>query len=374
MLNAGHFHYCFFESSETFIYNQLKMLQKYRPVAISLISKNLHKKSLKNGSLYDVGFRLPRSGMQFIQPFRYYALKLAAELFKREQISLLHAHFGTWGSYVLPLKRKLKVPMLVTFYGLDVSLLPKKHIWRSRYQKLWAETDLILAEGPFMISALAKLGAPPKKLKLQRIGIPIEKLAFTPPSSSSKRLTALWAGRMVEKKGLLDAIKAIALLKQLGADIELRIVGNGEQKEQAETLVSRIGLTSRVKFLGFLDYSSYLEEFRSADFFIAPSKTSTYGETEGGAPTTIIEAQARGLPVVATKHADIPFILPKGYPYLAQENNPKSLASTVLRLIEDKKRWNTISRENRSFVKKYHDISVTIDTLEEYYDSLVKKD
>jgi len=369
MKAVGHFHYCFFERSETFIYHQLLSAKRYRPVAISLLTRNLGEFPFPNGVLYDVGVGLPRPGLQFIEPLRRFSLRLAAELFRREGISLLHAHFGTWGAYALPLRKSLRVPMVVTFYGQDVSLLPRRHLWRSRFARLWHEADLFLAEGPHMMQELIKLGAPRAKVALQRIGIPVSKIEFHPPKPVSRTPTALWAARMSEKKGLLDALKAAGILHTRGVKLRLRIAGEGVEKDRAEKLAHEQRL--EVEFLGFLDYAAYLSELKAADFFLAPSKTSERGETEGGAPTTILEAQAAGTPVVATRHADIPFVLPKDYPYLAREADPADLARTIAKLIANRRHWPRIARRGRRHVERFHDLKATAASLEDHYDRLL---
>ncbi|MEA3311606.1 MAG: glycosyltransferase [candidate division WOR-3 bacterium] len=374
MIPVGHFHYCFFERSETFIHHQLSSLKRFRPVAISLISRNLNEFPLPNGVHYDVGLELSRPGLQFIEPFRYGSLKLAAELFKREGVALIHAHFGTWGAYAIPLQKSLRVPMVVTFYGQDMSLLPKRTMWRNRFQKLWKKIDLFLVEGPHMMAELIKLGAPREKVALQRIGVPVSKIGFHPPATKSTRPpTALWVGRMIEKKGLMDALKALESLKREGIKIQLRIIGDGPERRKAQGFVKEKGSEEDVTFLGFLDYETYLAELERVDFFLAPSKTSGKGETEGGAPTTILEAEARGLPVVATRHADIPFVLPEGYPYLANEADPRDLARVIKLLLDDRKRWPQIARKNRKHVERFHDLKATTQSLEKHYDRLLTK-
>jgi len=176
---------------------------------------------------------------------------------------------------------------------------------------------------------------------------------------------------MIEKKGLMDALKAVGILSNKGIGLDLRVIGDGQERAKAERFVQEKGLEDKVRFLGFLDYQGYLRELEQADFFLAPSKTSSKGETEGGAPTTILEAQARGLPVVATRHADIPFVLPEGYPYLAHEADPRDLARVIKLLLDDQKRWLQIARKNRKHVKRFHDLKATTQSLEKHYDRLL---
>jgi colanic acid/amylovoran biosynthesis glycosyltransferase len=169
----------------------------------------------------------------------------------------------------------------------------------------------------------------------------------------------------------MDALKAVEILRKQKVKLQLRVIGNGTERMKAERFVNDKGLQDNVRFLGFLDYQSYLKELEEADFFIAPSRTSVKGETEGGAPTTILEAQARGVPVVATRHADIPFVLPKDYPYLAKEADPRDLARTIKNLLGDRKHWPKIARAGRKHVERYHDLDTTIQSLEEHYDRLL---
>ena len=88
-----------------------------------------------------------------------------------------------------------------------------------------------------------------------------------------------------------------------GNDFELRIIGDGPLNAELRRFVCNYQLQSHVKFLGFLNHSQYLQEMRAADIFVHPSVIAADGDSEGGAPTTILEAQAYGLPIIASTHA-----------------------------------------------------------------------
>ncbi|HSC88184.1 MAG TPA: glycosyltransferase family 4 protein [Polyangiaceae bacterium] len=100
----------------------------------------------------------------------------------------------------------------------------------------------------------------------------------------------VFSGRLVAWKGLPLLLEALARLER--SDVELRILGDGEQRQELEALVARLGLSERVAFLGFLPQRRCAEELGQADVLVLPSVYEC-----GGA--VVLEAMAMGLPVIA---------------------------------------------------------------------------
>jgi len=157
-------------------------------------------------------------------------------------------------------------------------------------------------------------------------------------------------------------------------DYEFRIVGDGPLRASLEAFVQDAGLGELVCFLGFLPYKEHLAEMEKADIFLHPSVTAANGDSEGGAPTVILEAQAHGIPVISTNHADIPnIVVPGRSALLSQERDIASLADNISYLLKNQDIWEEMGREGRHFVEEYHDIEKEIDVLEERYDRLLKQ-
>src|SRR5206468_10582768 len=93
---------------------------------------------------------------------------------------------------------------------------------------------------------------------------------------------------------------------------ELRLIGDGELRSRIEALARELGIGDEVVFLGAQPHARFREELLRAHLFLSPSVTAADGDTEGGAPVGIIEASATGMPVVATRHADIPEVIRHG--------------------------------------------------------------
>lgn len=121
--------------------------------------------------------------------------------------------------------------------------------------------------------------------------------------------------------------------------------------------------------------SAYLRELDSASIFLHPSVVSADGDTEGGAPTVLLEAQAMGLPVVSTLHADIPNVtVPGKSALLVAERDADAIAEVLVALLDDPSGWAAMGRAGRRHVESYHDIHKEAPALEERYRSLLSAD
>ena len=99
-----------------------------------------------------------------------------------------------------------------------------------------------------------------------------------------------------------------------------------------------------------MDHKEFINECYRHHVMIVPSQIDKKnGETEGGAPTVLIEAQATGLPIIATDHADIPEIVINGKSgFLAKEGDSKSLSKAIIKLYKNplfiKKQWVSLGK------------------------------
>src|ERR1700686_2994609 len=129
----------------------------------------------------------------------------------------------------------------------------------ARYERLFAEGEGVLVEGPAMRKRLMDLGCPCEKIRIHRIGVDLEVLPFK-PSTISSQLQVVMVGRFVEKKGLFDGLRACLAARLRGVDLKVTVIGDhgvndrvGRQiKESLFKLAGEAGLSGRVAFTGFL--------------------------------------------------------------------------------------------------------------------------
>jgi colanic acid/amylovoran biosynthesis glycosyltransferase len=378
---VAHFRRVWFQPTETFLHGLVSHCTRTRPLLIGLEQRELEGLPFE-GSRVALA---PRGSW----PQRWHALRsrlagpalpmpLASRRARRElsrhRARLLHAHFGFTGYEVLGLRRRCRLPLVTSFYGFDVAAPARQPLWAARYRELFAEGELFLAEGPALRHRLTLLGCPPEKTALHPIAIDPRRYPFREraPRRRGEPTRLLFCGRLCEKKGVLDAVEAVALARTRHPQLVLRLAGDGPLRPQLEASLERLGLADAAQVLGFVSHARMLEEMDAADLFLQPSVTGSDGDTEGGAPTTLLEAQACGLPVLATGHADIPHVVVEGESaLLCAEGDVPGLAENLLALLEDPGRWAKMGRRGREKVEADHDLRVAIPRLEQRYLELI---
>lgn len=247
----------------------------------------------------------------------------------------LHAHFGWDGFFALGLKKKHKLPLVTRFYGYDVGVLPKIPMWQKRYQRLFAEGDFFIVEGANMKLILVGLGCPEEKIVIHHLGIELGRIEYKKRTADPDALRVLIAASFTEKKGIEYALRALAGLGEKLSEINISttIIGDGPSKNNIHTLARELGLYDSIVWTGYQSHDFFLEALYKADLFLSPSVTAADGNTEGGAPVSIIEAGASGLPVVSTTHADIPEVVLDGQTgLLAPERDVNALIESICQL------------------------------------------
>jgi len=146
-------------------------------------------------------------------------------------------------------------------------------------------------------------------------------------------------------KGPDVAIDALAENIATGLDLRLTIVGDGVYRPELEAHVSRLHLVDRVRFAGRLPAGDPVRaELDRADLFLLPSLTE-------GLPRALIEAQARGLPCVATDVGGIPDLLsPED---LVQPRDPVALARKTRDVLADPQRRARMAARNLETADDY---------------------
>jgi colanic acid/amylovoran biosynthesis glycosyltransferase len=380
---VAYFHYpTFLAKSETFIYHYISNLKHFQPICLAWKFANLNQFHVPKEDIYSLSFKIHTFRWFYYGFLREYfgkdpaAERISRKIIEERNVRLIHAHFGPSGVYASRAKGSSNIPLITTFYGYDISKLARKIKWVRRYKKLFEEGDLFLVEGPYMKSRLEELECPEGKINVQRIAIPVEEIPFRPrrPKKRDEKVRLIFSGRFLQKKGLIYALMAISAIRGKYKNFEFYIVGDGPQKREIENYIKKHNMENYVKLLGFLNYKEYLREMQEAELFIHPSITASDGDSEGGAPTTILEAQAMGMPIISSYHADIPnIVIPGKSALLSNERDCESLSHSIAYLLETPEVWEQMGRAGRTFVETYHDIKKEAKALEVKYDLVLRR-
>ncbi|MEM9396148.1 MAG: glycosyltransferase [Pseudomonadota bacterium] len=297
--------------------------------------------------------------------FDQYSFRNVSDLITKIDPLILHSHFANVAWQDLPAARRTGCSHVCSVYGYDIEQLPSHSTqWRKRYDLLAKRLHGVFCEGPHVKEVMVAQGFDPDRLFVNHLGVDLESLSFRPSTWDRKvPLRVLMAASFREKKGLPYGIDA---LDRFARDhpVELTIIGDAgpasEQKIEKRKIMASLEKAtniSTVRLLGYQPHSRLVQETKSHHVFMQPSATASNGDTEGGAPVSLIEMQALGLPIVATKHCDIPNIVAPQYrENLAMEHDVDDLYKALARLVSESQDWESLTRHARTYVETHFDL------------------
>ncbi len=166
-----------------------------------------------------------------------------------------------------------------------------------------------------------------------------------------------WVGRMHAAKDLANLINAYERVSVTAKSSHaLVLIGDGDDRAMAETLVQNKGLSSRVFFLG--ERSDIPGLMRNFSLYISSSKTE-------GVPLVILEAMSTGLPCVATQVGGIAEVVRRGSGLLVPPKDPQALAKAAIEMIDDSRFRRQASVQARNYITRYFQFGKMIDAYQE---------
>jgi glycosyltransferase involved in cell wall biosynthesis len=195
--------------------------------------------------------------------------------------------------------------------------------------------DLYLAISTAVRDVLIDGGVPGGKIRLVPSGIELEKFARVRDNEYVKREFGLTGGvpvvgnvaALAPHKSQADFIRAARIVADRFPDAKFLIVGEGALRRPLEALITDLGLGARVVLTGFRD--DPMEILSTFSCFVL----SSYLE---GLGTSVMDAQAMGVPVVATRTGGVPDIVEDGVTgLLVPPRDPAALSGAIVRMLSD---------------------------------------
>jgi glycosyltransferase involved in cell wall biosynthesis len=185
------------------------------------------------------------------------------------------------------------------------------------------------------------LGIPPDRIMLGYDTLSIDRIAtlaqapIAPDGTAFAERDFLVIARHVQKKNVAMAIDAFAIwLGQAVQPRDLHLCGSGPLEDDLRIQVTRLGLTGRVHFHGFIQTDAVSRLLAGTLCLLLPSVEEQFG-------LVVVEAQALGVPVIVSANAGASDILVdcglNGF--LLDPGKPESCAALMLLLSEDELRW-----------------------------------
>ncbi|MBA3841508.1 MAG: glycosyltransferase [Actinobacteria bacterium] len=353
--------------SETFIRNHVESLGEWEAACVGLERQESTISQESDVVLFSEKFR-DRFARQF---FVRTSWSPRLRRFLRDgSFRLVHAHFGIDAVQVSRMCRRLGLPLIVTLHGVDVTAAAGRNgiagaIYRRRLRQTLRTAALVLAVSSSIAERALGLGAQPENTRVHYLGLPV--IGQNEASANERRYDVLFVGRLVEKKGASDLLRAMAILSTCGMGPTCGIVGSGPLEGDLRRQ-SADQCPDKVDFLGLKSPDQVIALMRASRIVVVPSRTARNGDTEG-LPMVILEAAVAGRTVVAYAHSGIPEVVVHGISgLLCPEGDVEELAKNIARLLSDDALRHEFEVNARARVVREFDIQKQSKILESLYD------
>ena len=254
----------------------------------------------------------------------------------RAPFDILHAQYGyPTGWATLLASRETGVPNVVSIQGGDghwVGSCCETH--RLAMTRVLDHAGAVLIGGRSFVDEVAgRLGTDPARFTI--VPGAVDTSRFRPADETrigeaAEPVRLLYHGRVDRRKGALDFLDALLVLRERGVPFAALISGIGPDLAACRERASDLGLgPDRVRFSGYADYDSVPALYREADVFVSP----THAE---GFSNTVLEAMASGLAVVSCRAVGVVDCLRDGdNALLTEPGDVPALADALERVILD---------------------------------------
>jgi glycosyltransferase involved in cell wall biosynthesis len=270
-----------------------------------------------------------------------------------EILNMILAYWGNYTAtcaYIFQCLTNEKTPFS-TFLHADIDLYENQIFLRQKL--LYADNIFVVCDFnrefvrnlyPDIYQKLAE------KIHLHHTALDLSRFPYNPSKQRPRRVLAV--GRLAKSKGydyLLRAIRELSLRK---FDVNLDIVGDGEEAKALRNLAKNLGLEYKVNFKGWLTFEEVRRAMTQATILVQPSPV--LGDA---VPTVIKEAMALGTPVIATPIAGIPELLDHGRcGLLVPPKDVLELANAMERLLKDETLRMRYAEAAREFAEVHFDV------------------
>jgi glycosyltransferase involved in cell wall biosynthesis len=279
-------------------------------------------------------------------------LRLAvAAIALRRRASVLHAHFGYWAAHTEAVARRTRRPWSVSLHGHDLLV---EGCPAARH------ADLVVVPSQFLADAASRAGIKDDRLLVIPSGLDLARHRFRLRGPVDGRpVVVTFAGRYVEKKGVLDVARALSGV----GGIRARFVGHGPLEVDLRKVLAETGLEAEL--IDGSEPGAVHRAIDETDLLVTASKVADDGDAETLGLVNL-EALACGVPVVTTASGGIPEAMPRSVP-LVPEGDVGALREAVLALLTRPQDWAEIGRQGRAHVEGHFVLADRVAELEQQW-------
>jgi L-malate glycosyltransferase len=256
-------------------------------------------------------------------------------------------------------------PLIVTVWGSDTLGLPGRNSGRltkwSRRAML-GQACHITAASSYLAAAAEKYVRGDVPISIVPFGVDVQ--LFRPrigKQTDSRQVKLIVAKHLRWNYGIDYLISALDQIVQQYPRVSLNILGEGIERENLVQQVDRLGLSGHVTFTGRIQHPEIVNYLQQADIAVMPSLAESFG-------VFALEAQACGLPVVASNVGGVPEAIMQGETgLLVPPADAGALAEAILSLVYDRRLRERMGQKGAEFVRREFSWDDSVRMMDEVY-------
>jgi glycosyltransferase involved in cell wall biosynthesis len=249
----------------------------------------------------------------------------------------------------------------------------KSRLYRTLEHGLGTVSDRLVGVSAATVDDLVRLRVAPRdKFRVIPIGLDLEpflelnhdrgRRLDAPIPAADGDVVLIFCGRLVPIKSVDLLLRGVARAREMGAQVRLAVVGDGELRPSLEQLAAGLGIADAVHFLGYR--SDVAGVLAASDLAVLSSRNE-------GTPVSLIEAAAAGLPAVATAVGGVPEVVADGTGVLVSFGDEEALGRAIAGLAADPPLRRAMGERARAEVAERFSVSRLLRDVDALYVELL---
>lgn len=315
-------------------------------------------------NVFGLGYKNIERENDFKKLLYFTKINKVSRLIKEIKPDILHAHYAT--SYGALGAFSGFHPLIVSVWGSDVFDFPKKSLLHKKFLEFnLKKADFICSTSQIMARETKKYTN--KKIIVTPFGVNCQIFRPMPDLKPRNKIIIGTIKSLEEKYGIDYLIKAFHILLKKYPDLplELHICGEGSLKENLHNLCSNLGISEKVKFLGYISHNEVPKIFNTFSVATFLSSSESFG-------VAAVEAQACAVPVVVSNIGGLPEVIKDDITgFLVPSKDEISAANAIEKLILNSDLRKKMGDASRDFVVKNYEWQKNAKIMEGLYNMIL---
>lgn len=324
---------------------------------------------------YDMPVRAASAGVMLLDipesgPFDVRTINTLVREIRQHRPKILHAHDYKTNFLATFLGRWFNIPAVTTAHGYVT--VGGRLNWYYRLDR-WAlkRMSRVIAVSEDLHELMLTIGVAPSRCVLVENGIDCQEFSRTMTTDAAKRSLGLSpepivvgaVGRLSREKGFDVLIGAVDQLIRQGINLQLLVLGDGDERTPLQSLIDSLGQHERIRLLGHR--SDTIDYYQAMDVFVLSSLRE-------GLPNVLLEAMAMEIPVIATNIGGVPkLVVHNENGVLVKPGDVRELTSSLQQVLCDADLRTRLVRTARTTVENRFSFAVRTQKVEKVYDDLL---